>query len=183
MLKNHRLFTATNFIIVITFIMYIIQINITNGDIYFGLNIYFIKYNVWWQPISTIFAHGGLFHLILNMFVLYKFGNFIEELYGKVVFLLFYLLGGILVSLLSFIFMDYFNFNHNLVGSSGVICLLLGYVALIDPSQRKALIVWVLLVSFAPILIGFPIAWYAHIIGFVLGLLLGVCVTVLDRRN
>ena len=182
MLNNYKIFSITNFIIIITCIMYIIQINIINGSIYFGLNLYFIKYNIWWQPISTIFAHGGLFHLILNMFVLYQFGNLIEQKYSKIILLLMYFLGGILVSLFSFMFMDYFNLNHNLVGSSGVICLLLGYVALLDPLQRKALIIWVLLISFAPLLLGFPIAWYTHIIGFFLGFLLGIIIKFLDNK-
>ena len=61
----------------------------------------------------------------------------------------------------------------NLVGASGAISVLLGLVALRDRFNRKGIIIWVLLISFAPLLLGLPIAWYAHIIGFIIGWLMG----------
>ena len=61
----------------------------------------------------------------------------------------------------------------NLVGASGAISVLLGWFALKDTYQRKGIIVWVLLISFAPLLLGMPIAWYSHLIGFALGWLMG----------
>jgi membrane associated rhomboid family serine protease len=62
----------------------------------------------------------------------------------------------------------------NLVGASGAISVLIGFLALKDIVNRKGLIIWILLISFAPLLLGLPIAWYAHIIGFLLGWILGL---------
>ena len=74
--------TITNIIIAITIFMYIVQISIDYGTIRMGLNGYFLE-GLWYQPLSTMFAHGGIGHLLMNMFVLYQFGNLIEEYRGK----------------------------------------------------------------------------------------------------
>ncbi|MEJ5168550.1 MAG: rhomboid family intramembrane serine protease [Arcobacteraceae bacterium] len=138
-----------------------------------GMNFLFLEYGLWYQPLSSMFVHGGIMHLLFNMFVLYQFGNLIESHRGAVRLGLLYFVGGIATSLLSFLFIYTMGMNHNMVGASGAICVLLGYVALLDRFQRKGIIVWVLLISFAPLLIGMPIAWYAHIIGFAIGWILG----------
>src|SRR5512141_2996859 len=49
----------------------------------------------WITPISSMFMHGGWFHLIGNMWFLWVFGNNVEDSMGKVRFLLFYLLCGV----------------------------------------------------------------------------------------
>lgn len=173
MLKSKD-FTLTNITIGITIIMYLIQTNIQYGTLYFGLNMYFIEGSFFWQPLSSMFAHGGLGHLGMNMFVLYQFGNVIEKYRGKKEFILVYFMGGLLTSLLSFAYIYFLDSQVNLVGASGAICVLMGYIAFFDKFQRKGIITWVLLISVAPILIGLPIAWYAHFIGLGLGFLFGV---------
>lgn len=161
--------TATNVLIFITVVMYIIQINIEEGGLLFGLNLYFLVYNFWWQPLSTIFAHGGIAHLGMNMFVLWQFGNLIERSRSSKELIALYLVTGIITSLLSFAYIYYLDNYVNLVGASGAICALLGYVAYYDKAQRSGIITWVLLISVAPLLIGLPIAWYAHFIGLAVG--------------
>ena len=163
--------TATNVLIFITVVMYIIQINIEEGGLLFGLNLYFLVYNFWWQPLSTMFAHGGIAHLGMNMFVLWQFGNLIERFRGAKELVALYLITGLLTSLLSFAYIFYLDHNVNLVGASGAICALLGYVAYYDKAQRSGIITWVLLISVAPLIIGLPIAWYAHFIGLAVGFL------------
>ena len=81
MLKNFskKDFTATNILIIITVLMYIIQINIPKGSLLFGLNLYFLVYDFWWQPLSSMFSHGGLAHLGMNMFVFWKFNREIQR--------------------------------------------------------------------------------------------------------
>ena len=160
--------TFTNVIIAITVIMYMIQTSMTNGSLYLGLNIYFLE-GLWYQPLSTMFAHGGIGHLGMNMFVLYQFGNLIEKYRGAKTFLILYFIGGLLTSILSFLFIYNIGLMHNLVGASGALCVLLGFVAFVDKSQRKGIITWVLIISVAPLLIGLPIAWYAHFIGLAIG--------------
>ena len=166
--------TLTNIIIAITVVMYLFQTNIENGSLYMGMNIFFLEAGLWWQPLSTMFAHGGIGHLGMNMFVLYQFGNMLERYMGPKYFALLYFVGGIATSLLSFWFMQSIGMNSNLVGASGAICVLLGFVALIDTYQRKGIITWVLIISVAPLLIGLPIAWYAHFIGLAVGFIFGV---------
>lgn len=51
-------------------------------------------YNVW-QYLSSMFMHGGVFHLAFNMLGLWMFGSALERLWGSQRFLIFYLLCGI----------------------------------------------------------------------------------------
>ena len=171
---NKKDFTATNILIIITVLMYIIQINIPKGSLLLGLNLYFLVYDFWWQPLSTIFAHGGIAHLGMNMFVLWQFGNLIERFRGAKELVALYLISGLLTSILSFSYIFYLDNQVNLVGASGAICALLGYVAYYDKAQRSGIITWVLLISVAPLLIGLPIAWYAHFIGLAIGFLYAI---------
>jgi membrane associated rhomboid family serine protease len=173
MLQNNKLISLTNFIILITVLGYIVQTNIENGSLWLGLNIYFFNNELYYQVLSSMFTHGGIEHLLMNMFVLWQFGNMIEENIGKIKFLIIYFIGGILTSVGTLIYMYYFNDWANVVGASGAISVLLGFFALRVPDMRKGMVVWVLLMSFAPLLIGLPIAWYSHIIGFIIGFLLG----------
>ena len=167
-------FTATNILIIITILMYVIQINIPKGGLLFGLNLYFLVYDFWWQPLSSMFAHGGIAHLGMNMFVLWQFGNLIERFKGAKELVALYLISGLLTSILSFAYIFYLDNQVNLVGASGAICALLGYVAYYDKAQRSGIITWVLLISVAPLIIGLPIAWYAHFIGLAVGFLYAI---------
>lgn len=167
-MRNSNL-TLTNIVIAITVLMYIIQLNINYGGLVLGLNMYMLYEGFWWQPLSTMFAHGGIGHLGMNMFVLYQFGNAVERFRGKTAFFITYFVFGILTSMLSFLYILFLDNQVNLVGASGAICALLGYVALIDPFQRKGIVTWILLISVAPLLLGLPIAWYSHLIGLAIG--------------
>lgn len=166
--------SATNVIIFITLVAYIIQINIQNGSLLMGLNLYFLVGGFYWQPLTSIFSHGGIAHLGMNMFVLWQFGNLIERLRGAKELVALYLISGLLTSILSFSYIFYLDNQVNLVGASGAICALLGYVAYYDKAQRSGIITWVLLISVAPLIIGLPIAWYAHFIGFGVGFLYAI---------
>ena len=173
MIENNKKFTLTNIIIAITFIMYIIQINIDNGSLWLGLNVYFFTNELYYQVISSIFTHGSEMHIVMNMFVLWQFGNFIEMYVGKIKFLLIYILGGVLTSFGTLTYMYYFDNWVNVVGASGAISVLFGYVALRHKQQRMNIITWVMLMSFVPLLFGMNIAWYSHLIGFVIGFIMG----------
>ncbi len=165
--------TVTNLLILANIIMFAVQNTIEHGDIKLGLNIYFLQYELWYQPLSTMFVHGGIAHILMNMFVLFQFGNQIEEGIGKIRYIILYFIGGLLTSLGSYAYMYYSGDWANLVGASGAISVLIGFIALRDKFNRKGLVIWILLISFAPLLIGLPVAWYAHIIGFIFGWLLG----------
>ena len=168
----NRYLTITNILIFLNILGFIIQNSIQNGDLIFGLNIYFFRFGLYYQLVSSMFVHANLSHILMNMFVLYQSGNMVESAIGKLKFLALYLVGGILTSIGSLAYMYSTLSWSNLVGASGAICVIIGFLAQKDISQRNGLIVWVLLISFAPLLLGFPVAWYAHLIGFAFGWLI-----------
>jgi membrane associated rhomboid family serine protease len=55
---------------------------------------------VWYQFFTSLFLHGGLWHIAINMFVLWMFGSPLESIWGTKKFLLFYLICGLGASLL-----------------------------------------------------------------------------------
>lgn len=142
-----------------------------------GLNLLFFEKGFFFQPLSTMFMHGNLTHLALNMIVLFQFGRILENYLGLFRFALLYLVGGVLCSLLSSVYVYfafyYFGQNINLVGASGAICVLMGYYAVLDKESTKGLIVAVLLMSFVPLFMGVNVAWFAHIFGFICGFVFG----------
>ncbi|MGH2267570.1 rhomboid family intramembrane serine protease [Campylobacter taeniopygiae] len=143
----------------------------------FGLNISFFKGD-YWQILSSMFLHSGLTHLILNMIMLFQFGSILERYLGKIYFLLVYFIGGILCSLLSVVYIYFFDSNVNLIGASGAICVLMGYFAFLDRKNTLGIIVAILLMSFIPLTIGVNIAWYGHIFGFICGFVLAKTISI-----
>lgn len=75
-----------------------------------------------WRIITCVFLHAGIFHLACNMYALYVVGPRVEDFFGKIKFLLIYLISGICGSLLSI------GFNDKVVsvGASGAIFGLFG---------------------------------------------------------
>jgi membrane associated rhomboid family serine protease len=141
--------------------------------IIFGLNMLFFE-GFLWQPLSMMFIHSGLLHLAMNMVVLFQFGTLIEHARGKWFFIILYYMGGIVTSLLTLAYIYFFtNYQINVVGASGAICVLIGWIAQKDSFNRQGLIIAVLLISFLPLLAGMNIAWHAHLIGFGVGWLIG----------
>lgn len=55
----------------------------------------------WWRLLSSTFLHGGLMHLLFNMYGLLFVGMFLEPVLGKTKFLVSYLVAGILASVAS----------------------------------------------------------------------------------
>ncbi|MDD5786712.1 rhomboid family intramembrane serine protease [Campylobacter lanienae] len=139
-------------------------------SIFFGLNELFFA-GAYWQILTSMFIHGSLMHILMNMIVLYQFGMILERYLRWIKFGILYIFGGVITGFLS---LGYLAFESvNLVGASGAISVLLGFLACIDKFNRKGLIVVILLVSFAPLLMGISVAWYAHLIGFGVGYLAG----------
>ena len=165
--------TATNIIIIITTLTYIIQQFIQNASLIFGLNLYFFS-GLYFQIISNIFIHANFEHILMNMFVLWQFGNIIEYYTGKLYFLFLYFFGGILTSVLVLIYMILTKDFVTVIGASGAISVILGFIALKDRFNRAGIIIWFLLITFGPLLFGENIAWHGHIFGFIIGIILGL---------
>jgi membrane associated rhomboid family serine protease len=140
-------------------------------------------------PFTSMFMHGGLLHLGGNMLFLWIFGNNVEDAVGHVKFVLFYLLGG-LAALALHVATDFGSTTPTL-GASGAIAAVLGGYAVLFPRarvvtvifivffftllERPALLVlggWFLLQALSAYTDdGGGVAYFAHIGGFVFGLL------------
>jgi membrane associated rhomboid family serine protease len=148
----------------------------------------------YWTILTSMFTHGGWFHLIGNMLFLWVFGNNIEDATGHAKFLVFYLLCGVAAAATQTLISP-----HSIVpmvGASGAISGVLGAYLLLYPRVRVhtliilpiyittvAIPAWVMLGYWALLqLIGGlgsltqleqgGVAFFAHVGGFVAGLLL-----------
>jgi len=148
-----------------------------------------------WLPLLTsMFLHGGWWHVISNMLALYIFGDNIEDRLGPVKYLVFYLVGGIIASGAHLV--AYSGSRVPTVGASGAIAAVLGAYLILYPRSRVVTLVpifyFLRMVEIpAPIYLGFwfisqffngilalgaadvfsggGVAWWAHIGGFVYG--------------
>ncbi|MCF8024554.1 MAG: rhomboid family intramembrane serine protease [Desulfobacteraceae bacterium] len=139
--------------------------------------------------LSFMFLHGGFFHLIFNMWSLYIFGDNVEDHLGSAYFLLFYIAAG-LVSGLFHLFLNPTS-TTPVIGASGAIAGVMGAYFILYPHSR---ILTLIPIFFIPFFVHIPaffflglwfflqllnaagaqaqqtgIAWWAHIGGFVFG--------------
>jgi membrane associated rhomboid family serine protease len=138
---------------------------------------------------SAMFMHGGLLHLGGNMLFLWIFGNNVEDSMGPVKFLVFYLLGGLAAIALHVLTGP--NSEVPTLGASGAIAAVLGGYILLFPRARVVTVIFIvffftILELPALIVLGLwfvlqafsaysdatgGVAYFAHIGGFVFGLL------------
>ena len=105
-----------------------------------------------WTFVSYMFVHGGLSHILFNMFALFIFGVHVERYMGSREFLLFYFVTGTLAGVFSF-FAYYLtgSFNVILMGASGaVFAVNLAYAVLFPDS---IIYLWGILPLRAPIMV------------------------------
>jgi membrane associated rhomboid family serine protease len=137
--------------------------------------------------LTSMFVHGSVLHLLGNMLYLWIFGNNIEDRLGHVRFILFYLACGIVAALTHIAFQP--ASRMPMIGASGAIAGVLGAYLLLYPRARVKtfifLIFYIDVVSIpAGIVLGLwfvlqllnvglggGVAWFAHIGGFLAGLL------------
>jgi rhomboid protease GluP len=165
--------TTTNIVILLTVVAYLLQSIITNADLIFGLNHYFFLKSYYFQLFTTIFIHAGIAHLLMNMIALVQLGNLVERIKGIKLFLIIYFGGGFLTSISTAWFIYAFKLNHNVVGASGAICVLAGYIAKKDTRLRNNIFITIALITFVPFIFSMPIAWYSHLFGFIIGWIFG----------
>lgn len=141
----------------------------------------------WHSLLSHQFLHGGLMHLLGNMYLLYVVGDNVEDALGHWHFLLAYLLCGVAGALAHYA--SDMNSMVPMLGASGAISGLFGMYLLWFKHARLTFMVVVYQITLPPwayfgIWIGFNViglvtgsmgvAYWAHIGGFVMGLILGV---------
>jgi len=149
----------------------------------------------YWPFITSIFLHAGVLHLVSNMWMLWVFGDNVEDRMGRWRFLGFYLLCGVLAGMV-----HWWTNAHSViptVGASGAIAVVLGAYIVLYPRAR---VVTLLLLVFWPFFFELPavfylfywfaiqllsgtaallgpgqiggVAWWAHVGGFVAGVVL-----------
>jgi rhomboid family protein len=98
----------------------------------------------WWvTAFSSMFMHGGLLHLAGNMLFLWIFGNNIEDSMGRPRFVAFYLLGG-LAALAGQTLIGP-DSTAPTVGASGAIAAVLGGYALLYPRARVVTVIFIII--------------------------------------
>lgn len=145
---------------------------------------------------TSMFLHAGLVHLVGNMWFLWLFGNNVEDRLGHVPFLLFYLLGGIFAALTHWAATTGLGATLPTVGASGAVAVTLGAYFVTYPHARVRCLVFVFIIFLfvdlpAIAVLGIwmagqviqglgafhleidgGVAWWAHIGGFLFGMLI-----------
>ena len=184
---------VTYSLIFICILVFILMYVLGNGStdnytlLVFGANVDILTKNGdYYRLFTSMFLHIGILHLLCNMYSLYIIGKEVENVFGKVKYLIIYLLSGIAGSILSL------AFNHNTIcaGASGAIFGLLGALLYFGYYYRTYLgatltrsIIPVIVIN---LIIGFTstgIDNAAHIGGLVGGILLAMAVGVPDKSN
>ncbi len=132
-----------------------------------------------WTIITSMFTHGGLWHILVNMLTLYFYGSFLSQLVGNKNLLIIYFCGGILGNI--FYLLLAFNPNSIVIGASGAVFALGGALAVLTPRLKVYIFpipvpmnLWIAVIGGFLILSLIPgIAWQAHLGGLVFGLLAG----------
>ncbi len=87
-----------------------------------------------WQLVSYNFLHGGVFHILMNMLVLYMFGSDVEEFLGLKRFVIYYLICGIGAGIVTVVFSP--SAMIPVVGASGAIYGLLMAYGILFPNRQ-----------------------------------------------
>jgi len=149
---------------------------------------------VWTTIFSSMFLHGGWFHIINNMWVLLIFGDNVEAGMGKIRYLIFYLLSGLAAGLLQTYIQP--TSSVPMIGASGAVAGVLGAYLILFPRSRIASLVPILFIftiveipAMLFLIFWFVsqlysglgaiqgggesgIAWWAHVGGFLFGVLM-----------
>ena len=147
-----------------------------------------------WTFLTSMFMHGGIGHLLINMFVLFSLGTFCEKIIGPKRFFWFYIISGLVAGIAFVVLAGFFGnspFGEAVfgspdlpgVGASGAIFAIAGLFMVLTPNLKFSIIflpfftlpayVMIPLVLFATWLVsagtGLPIGNTAHFGGFLVG--------------
>lgn len=147
--------------------------------------------------LTSMFLHSGPLHIAGNMLFLWIFGDNVEDYFGHIPYLLFYLVCGLVAGTLHVLF----NFHSMIpaLGASGAISGVMGAYALLYPRARVLTLVFIFLVPIPAIFflgiwfamqflnavgtvgrsVAGGVAFWAHVGGFLAGLL----ITMIAQRK
>ena len=154
----------------------------------------------WQTVVFSIFLHGGWFHLIGNMWFLWLFGDNIEDAFGHVGYLAFYLLCGIVAALVQLAVSP--GSAVPMVGASGAISGVMGAYIVRYPHAPVRVLIFLIVFFFivrvpAIVMLGYwfvlqvvgalpqlgadvdGVAFWAHVAGF----LTGIAIALVTRRG
>jgi membrane associated rhomboid family serine protease len=151
--------------------------------------------------LTSMFLHAGIAHIAGNMLFLWIFGDNVEDFFGHFGYLVFYLACGVGSGLLHVIF----NWNSSLpaLGASGAISAVMGAYLVLYPGSRILTLVLIFLIPIPAVFIlvywfvlqfisGVTtlgavsqggVAWWAHIGGFVMGILITTVARGMGNRG
>lgn len=141
-----------------------------------GVN-YLIANGEWWRFITPMFLHGGIMHLLFNMFSLFIFGPELEKITGKMRFFTLFMLSGIFANVATYFLMDPF-YRH--LGASGAIFGIFGAFGALFYYQRRSMpelrqvIVPIIVISLVMTFLQTGINKTAHVSGLIVGFLIGL---------
>jgi len=137
-----------------------------------------------WQPVTYMFLHGGTWHILINMFILWMFGSELERTWGSKEFSKFYFVAGIGAGLVNVVF-SVFNsatWHIPIIGASGAIYGILVayamlfpnrlvYVYFLIPVKVKYLVIFLVVIEFLSTYRADGVAHFAHLGGALFGFL------------
>jgi rhomboid protease GluP len=128
-----------------------------------------LVYGQWWRLITAGFLHAGIFHILMNSWVLYDLGAQVEQIYGTARFLAIYLIssvGGFFASL-------WWSPALSL-GASAALCGLIGAMMAYGKRSGQSFVLsfymrWVIIIAVMGLIPGFNIDNAAHFGGLAVG--------------
>ena len=146
-----------------------------------------VAHGQWWRLITAMFLHLSLLHIAFNAYALWLLGSLVEPAFGRIRFLLIFLVSGFMGNVASYVFGN----GVGGVGASGAVFGLLGALVAYNLRRRssplaQAQLRWaaMLLVLNAVLAAGIrQIDWRAHLGGFVGGLLAGAVLEGIGSRS
>lgn len=199
-INPRRTFPIVNYLIIaINIAVFILELGAYNTDTFITRYAFTPAHFSLLSPASylnvlyAMFMHGSLMHILGNMWFLHIFGDNIEDEFGHVRYALFYLSGGVVATLVQYAVMP--GSIIPLLGASGAVAAVAGaYFLLFRDSQVRSivtlLVIWTIVRVPAWIILGYwfavqlfsgvaslggqdvgGVAFFAHIGGFVFGLI------------
>lgn len=186
-------------LVMVNVLVFIYQLSLGREMQYFVINYGMIPVNILagsslYTLFTSMFMHGNFAHILGNMLYLWIFGDNVEDLLGKFYFILMYLLAGLVGSFAHILVSP--NSTIPTIGASGAVSGVLGCYMVLYPKARVLALVpivfflriimlpayvflgfWIflqLLYGFGSIGGGAGVAYFAHIGGFVVGILFGI---------
>ncbi|TFC02661.1 rhomboid family intramembrane serine protease [Cryobacterium adonitolivorans] len=179
---------VTYSIIALSLAIFVLQLipglGVTDRLLYAGVYSYPVAFEPW-RMLTSVFVHstGFFFHVLLNMYTLWIFGQILERMLGRARFLTLYLLSGLAGSLGVLFLADP---RVAVVGASGAIFGLMGAFLVIqrklggNATQLLILVGINLVIGFLP---GLNVAWQAHVGGLIGGAVIGLIYVQTRQRS